>query len=266
MTNREIYPNAPAALVAVEVRHPESEALSEPQQSQIMDQLVSHFPIPQPIQSHKITTTVGGSSSAITQTHPRYATRDQMTSVTFSTEAIVVETTRHQNFDHLLGLVNLAVTARQKAAPVSGFMRIGLRYVNEIRVPDLESGIRGWGDWINENLLGPIFLATELGLVPEQWQGAAMFDQGGGKKLVVRHGPRDGGYAFAPVGPLQRQTPPPGPFFLLDIDSFWAVTNEVPEFMIEKIKQFCIDLHKPAHTLFESLITERLREEVLRRV
>ena len=266
MTNREIYPNAPAALVAVEIRHPKSEALSEPQQSQIRDQLVSHFPIPQSIQIQEITGTLGGPSSAITQTHPRYATRDQMTSVTFSTEAIVVETTRHQNFEHLVDLVDLAITARQKAAPLPGFMRIGLRYVNEIRVPNLESGILGWVDWINKNLLGPIFLATELGLTPEQWQGAAMFDQGGGKKLVVRHGPRDSGYAFAPGDLLQRQAPPPGPFFLLDIDSFWAVTDEIPEFMIKKIKQFCIDLHKPVHTLFESLITERLREEVLRHV
>jgi uncharacterized protein (TIGR04255 family) len=82
--------------------------------------------------------------------------------------------------------------------------------------------------------------------------------------LIVRYGPREG-FAVAPGGPLQRTTPPPGAFFLLDIDSFWLPTGDVPEFTVDMIVELCVDLHKPVSGLFERLITERLREEVLRR-
>lgn len=264
MSEREIYHNAPVVLVAVEARHPETDTLSTAQQSQLASLLISRFPLPQPIQVQKVTGTIGGSSSVVEQKLPRYAGRDQMTSVTFSAEAVVVETTKHLHFEHLLDLVHVAIEARQKVAPVQGLMRVGLRYVNEIRVPDLDKGTLGWHEWVDISLLGPIPLATELELVPEQWQGAAMFDRGEGRKLIVRYGPREG-YAFPPGGPLQRPTPSPGTFFLLDIDSFWVPDGEVPEFTTETINQFCTDLHEPVHQLFEKLITERLREEVLRR-
>lgn len=259
-----MYPNAPAALVVVEARHPESEILSASQQSQMASLLVSQFPLPQPFQVQKVTGTLGGASSSVVETHPRFAARDQTTSATFGPEAVVVETTKHRNLEHLLALVDLAIRGRQKVAPVQGLMRIGLRYVNEIRVPDLTDGALGWRDWVDTSLLGPISLAIDQGLVPEQWQGVAMFDRGEGKKLIVRYGPREG-YAFQPSGPLRRPTPPPSAFFLLDIDSFWTPDGEVPRFTSQTILRICTDLHEPVHSLFEKLITERLKEEVLRR-
>jgi uncharacterized protein (TIGR04255 family) len=81
--------------------------------------------------------------------------------------------------------------------------------------------------------------------------------------LIVRYGPREG-FAVAPGGPLQRATPAPGAFFLLDIDSFWVPTGNVPQFTSASVGELCIDLHEPISRLFEHLITERLRSEVLR--
>lgn len=58
---------------------------------------------------------------------------------------------------------------------------------------------------------------------------------------------------------------PPGPLFKLDIDSFWHAADEVPEFGVDLILNQADALHEPVRYVFESLITDRFREEVLRR-
>jgi len=77
--------------------------------------------------------------------------------------------------------------------------------------------------------------------------------------------PRDG-YAVDPGGELKRSAPVPGAFFLLDIDSYWTPSEGIPEFDVGQLLTTSEDLHAPVRRLFESLITDELREEVLRRV
>ena len=139
-----------------------------------------------------------------------------------------------------------------------------MRYVDEVRVPDICDGATGWDQWVDASLLGPASVGARQGLVPEQWQGATVFGRGDGRQVILQYGPREG-FAVMPGGLLQRSTPPPGAFFLLDIDSFWVATDEVPELTAEAIVDLCSDLHEPVSRLFESLITDRLRTEVLRR-
>lgn len=188
-----------------------------------------------------------------------------MTAVTFNTDSLVVETTNHQGFNHLMDLVKIVVKARQAVSPVEGLLRLGVRYVDEIRVPDSMEDLSGWREWIDSSLLGPVNLAKDLNFVAEQWQGVAVFDIGQDRKLVVRYGPREG-FAVAPGAPLQRATPPPGPFFLLDTDSFWSASGDVPEFEVDKILGLASNLHDAASTLFENLVTEKLKVEVFRNV
>ena len=225
--------------------------------------LASSFPLPQPLQNTTLTATGAAPPTIENEVVPRFATRDQTTAVTFGAQSVAVETTKHQRFEHLRDVLRISVEARQKVAPVDGLMRLGLRYVDEVRVPDICDGATGWAEWVDASLLGPAVVGKQLGLVPEQWQGATVFGRGGGRQVTVRYGPREG-FAVMPGGPLQRSTPPPGAFFLLDIDSYWVATGEVPEFTAEAIVELCSDLHEPVSRLFESLITDRLRTEVLR--
>ena len=82
--------------------------------------------------------------------------------------------------------------------------------------------------------------------------------------MALRYGPNEG-YAVEPGGELKRPTPVPGPFFLLDIDSFWMPGEGDSEFDVDGLMAISDDLHTPVRELFENLITEELREEVLRR-
>ncbi len=265
MRAREVYPNAPVVLVALEARHPVVEPMTAGEQSELKRLVASHFPLPQAMQTRMITAPPPGGTPTMTdELIPRFATRDQTAAVTFNAESVVLETTSHRSFEHLAELFRVCLEARQEVATVAGLPRLGLRYIDEIRVPELD-GPSGWAEWVAESLVAPASIGVGLGLEAEQWQGVVGFDRAAGRQLMLRYGPREG-FAVMPGGPLQRATPPPGMFFLLDIDSYWAPEGEVPEFTAAEILALCTDLHDPVSHVFESLITERLREEVLRNV
>lgn len=292
MSDREVYPNAPIVLVAVEVRHPTADLLNSAQQAKLKRKLAGHFPLSNPSVVTNVTV-VGGAAPDMqhtTTTSPRFTTRDRTTSVTFHMDALVVETTRYGQFERLLEQLTLAVDARLSVGDLDGLERVGLRYIDEIRVPEPSDArsatATDWALWVAESLLGPAPVAADLGLQASQWQGVAVFEPlaptgaaaenglvsaspedsdplHGSDSLVLRYGAADG-YAVDPGGELKRPVPPPGPFFLLDIDSSWTSASEVPPLDRDEVVHITTRLHAPVRALFESLITDRLREEVLR--
>ncbi|CAL9491141.1 hypothetical protein SUDANB54_03223 [Streptomyces sp. enrichment culture] len=82
--------------------------------------------------------------------------------------------------------------------------------------------------------------------------------------VVLRHGNLNG-YAVNPSGDLRRPTPPPGPFYLIDLDSYWTPEGETPTFDWDIIESRYDAAALNAHALFEQLITDKYRREVLRR-
>jgi len=263
MSGREVYPNAPVVLVAVEVRHPTAGSLSHAEQVKIKQLLGSQLPLLRTATMVNVQATVGTAPEVTTEQAPRYVSRDRTTAVTLRSGAAVIETTRYERYERLRDLAALVFEARQTVAPVDGVERLGLRYIDELRVPENGDGTASWESWLDSTLLGPLLLGSRLGLSTSQWEGTAVFSNGPHMSLVLRSGPREG-YAVDPSGDLKRAAPPPGPFFLVDIDSFWTPTDDVPEFDAQKLLAVLDDLHNPVRTLFEGLITERLRKEVLR--
>ncbi|MBF9073563.1 TIGR04255 family protein [Streptacidiphilus fuscans] len=262
MAPREIYPSAPLALVAAEVRHSTSPPLSEPDKTALKSLLSASFPLWKPAQRMNLGVNASGTSATVT-TDPRFMSRDRTSSVTYRDDAIVVETTRYERRSELRALLEMAVAARQKVASIDGVERLGIRFVNEIRVPELESPSE-WSRWIAPSLTGPASLKPANGMELQSWQGLAIFGtQTAG--VVVRHGAFEG-YAVNPVGDLQRVAPPPGPFFLLDMDCFWTPEGETPPLEWGELEARYNEASLSAYDLFEQLITDKLREEVLRYV
>jgi uncharacterized protein (TIGR04255 family) len=264
MVDREVYPNAPVVLVALELRHPTAEPLSRAAQVKMKQLLGRRLPLPRQATMTNIQATLGAVQPEVTtETAPQYVSRDRTMAVTFRSQAIIVETTRYARYERFRDVVALAVEARQAVEPVAGIERLGLRYINEIRVPDVEDRLTSWEPWVHQTLLGPAPVIERLGFNAAGLQGIVMLDQGAGKAIVLRYGPREG-YAVDPHGSLKRPTPAPGPFFLLDIDSYWTPTDEIPELDPKELVTLGDELHEPVRTLFENFITERLRREVLR--
>ena len=113
-------------------------------------------------------------------------------------------------------------------------------------------------------LLGPSHVGNEHDLVLAVSEGLVVFSSQGNRALVLRYGAQSD-YVVQSTPELRRPLPPPGPFFKLDIDSFWQAGDEVPEFDPNSILGQADMLHEPVRGVFESVITDRLREEVLRR-
>lgn len=274
--NREVYPHAPLVLVAAEVRHPDAGALTDRAQQQLKHLLSQGLPMSRPLLGAPgmVASIAPGADPQVTpipaQTLPRYMSRDMFTSATFHRDAIVVETTHYQGFEHLFALVRHVLEARIEVAALDGVERVGLRYIDEVRTPG-EGGPASWGQWIHASLLGPGALTGQEHLANDAWQGIAAysgalpgpapFDQ---MSMVLRYGVGDG-YAVAPSGDLRRVTPPPGPFFLIDIDSYWSARDGVPALDLDLLASTLEGLHAPVRTLFENAITDQLRNEVLRR-
>jgi len=269
MEEREVYPNAPVVLVALEIRHPTAGSLSVAERGAIKRRLTRHVPIMRMGRMQQLTLLQAvGEPVSLTgsQTHefPRYFSRDNTMAVSIRDDAVVVETTRYERWEQLRTVLADLIEVRQEIGGVDGVERIGLRYVDEIRVANEQASGSGWASWVDPALLGPAQLGEELGLAVAESQGIMVFTQSADRTVVLRYGAREG-YAVNPGGDLRRSTPSPGPYFLLDIDSFWAPGEGTPEFDRKLLLETCDALHAPVRSLFERLITERLREEVFRR-
>lgn len=267
MREREVYPNAPIVLVAVEIRHALCDALEPPDLARAAKVLTTELPIRGEFRSMEIEFQAGPNVQASAQQQalppmPRWTSRNKRTAITLRQDAIVVETTDYRNYERLHHLVQLGLEARSLAGHPEGIARIGLRYIDEIRVPNDGDGVP-WGEWVDSRLLGPANVGHEFGLRPAGAQGASAFRGAEDHQLVIRYGPRHG-HAVASNPEMRRPMPTPGAFFLLDIDSFWEPATDIPNLTGQEILDTVDRLHAPVRGVFEELITERLREEVLR--
>lgn len=267
--SHEVYPNAPLALVAVEVRFPEASAerpLPMPTQRSFRDLLGEGWVI----ESHKvqqIDMTFGpgapGAQTVQQTVVPRFTVRDRTLSVAITGASLTVETTSYRHYlDFRTVLARVFGAAAELLSP-DGIARVGMRYIDEIRVPDLETERpSAWRDWLDPSLLPPQIDAMVIeGYEPAAWDGAVRYVTGPQRSLVLGYGARQG-YAVQPRGSLSRPSPPPpGPFFVLDFDSFWEPLD-IPEFDPDALTETCDALRAPVRTLFDLVITEKLRRDV----
>ncbi len=259
------YSNAPVALVAMEIRHPAADSLTDSSSGELKRLLSDELPIEREAQDVAWGMGVGGSPAPTAERFVRYVNRDNTIAASMKTQAVVVETTAYTNFESLVDVVMRVVDARSQVSPIVGVERLGLRYIYEVRVPVGVDGRVEWADWITEPLLGPQRIAP-AGLTLTEWQGAAVYREAQpGKSMIVRYGPGMG-QALDPSYHLRRTLAvQPGPFFLFDIDSFWTPTGSVPEYNRDAVLTTFQDLYEPARTVFQEMLTNRLKDDLLSR-
>ncbi|QUR68956.1 TIGR04255 family protein [Mycobacterium spongiae] len=262
----EAQPNAPVALVTMEIRHPTTDALTEAASREIKHLLIDQLPIERQAQDVQWGVTAPGQPpQPVADRFVRYGNRDNTLSASLKNQAIVIETSAYTSFEAFCEIAMQVVDARSQVSSIVGLERIGLRFVLEIRVPAGVDGRITWSNWIDEQLLGPQRIAPG-GLFLTEWQGAAVYREAEpGKSLIVRYGPGVG-QALDQNYHLRRITPPQtGPFFLMDIDSFWTPSGgSIPEYNRDALVSTFQDLYGPAQVIFQEMITGRLKEELMR--
>lgn len=276
----EVYPNAPLQLVALELRYPFSPRLGTQDAIAFFDERLSdELPIVEPL-GEQVLMFVGGPAGSPIATPPaatlpstkslfRLTSRARTTAVTVSGGNTIVETSNYERYGRFRPLVDRVLNVLAEFGHPVGVERLGLRYIDEVRAPSVKTAPGDWSRYINPVLLASKDVGVEAypELQPSLWQGVLQYARGVNMKVVMRYGALDG-VAVNPDGPLRlAKRQEPGPFFLIDVDSFWAANQEeeIEEFMPGLVLELCDSLHRPIRAIFEHSITDALRNEVLRR-
>lgn len=266
MPSREVYPNAPLRLVTAEFRFPLSPTLADGDLLAALakvlgDDLPIIEPVPQGVQ-----VALGSELQLPRMTAGGYRllSRDRTAAVTIGPSRLAIETTLYEHWDTFRGAIETALRAiGEELQAIAGLDRVGLRYINEIRVPGTADSVDRWTPYIRGDLLAVARLAA--GHEIKSLQSALHLVIGENEELLLRCGVLEG-QVVNDNGPLHLPYPTAdGPFFLIDIDSFWNRLGALEKFDTATALAIADRIHEPVDGLFEGAITERLREEVLRR-
>lgn len=248
---------------ALEVRFPVRESLGVPGPSdQLREVLHASYPVHEEVVEVALTFAPGASATQQQVLRHRFFQRDRLASVTVGRDAVILETTSYPGWSRFRDQFAAIVEAFGDDAP-DGLLRVGLRYIDEIRVPEAIESAADWEPWISPTLAAPFSLRSTP---PVAVNVALQYGTPGGHTTLFRAAPFAEGRAVQSEGPLRMPfETPEGPYFLLDTDSSWSHPDrEVPEFVVTDIIRIANELHEPSIELFEASITDRLRDEVMR--
>jgi uncharacterized protein (TIGR04255 family) len=258
--DREIYPNAPLKLVAFELRYPPVRAFDSDQgQQAVYERLRDQLPI---LGAPPVTTfEVGPSGPRQTGQGMRVLDRRRTETVTVTDQALTVETSAYTRYEEFAALLKQALIAANDVGQIPAALRVGLRYIDEIHVPGVQT-VEDWRDYITDDLLAPAFFE---GYSTLDYRGLLGLQVAGDSVVTVRFGVVEAP-VVDPNGPLRIRDSPEGRYFLLDVDCAWtAPQDEYLEFDVNGALQRSETLHEPIRTIFERAIKPKLRDEVLRR-
>jgi uncharacterized protein (TIGR04255 family) len=206
--------------------------------------------------------TVGGASQSTGVN--RFLTKNRTASVTVGPTNIVIETTEYHEYEQFRPLLATCLAALGSIqGAIVGLERVGLRYVNEVRVPNLGNA-SGWTRYFTPNLVAPLHLVPDrsVGVM----QAVVQTEPLEGTITVFRYGALRG-QVVASGGPLRvASVPADEPFFMLDIDNSWSSGESFDEYSVETALDICDRLHAPIDALFEAVITDDLRKVFRRTV
>jgi uncharacterized protein (TIGR04255 family) len=260
--NREVFANAPLALVAAEIRFTDAARLRQQQtKDEVTIALEQRFPFAQQLQESQITLNMA-LGSAPSQVQERVgvvlSNAKSTETLTILSGSLIYETTAYAHFDALLEAVTAACDALEAAQVRPALQRIGLRYVDEVRVPEPVTDVRQWAKWIDGNLTSQLTVGPE-GSPATAMQSASTYDLGDGKGLNIRSAALNQGSVVVPQF-LKRPTIESGPFFVLDFDGFHDFSGlEAVPLTSQVVREALSSVHVPCGSAFQRSITDEAR-------
>lgn len=252
--DREIYEKAPLKLVAFELRFTPIPGLEEGKWERVYESLREAFPVLGPPPQLSVELSPGGA-----QQRPRgvrLLDRRRTQAAVLYDDAAVLETSSYHRYEEFIAIVEALLSAVEEVGPIPAVQRLGLRYIDEISVPDNDSP--DWAQYIDESLLRPVEMFRDL--TTEDYRGALQLRAGDEHRVNFRYGVlREP--VVNPDGPLRIADSPSGEYFLIDLDSYWVAPEaEFPEFQLSWVLDRCEELHDPLRAIFERSITDELRK------
>lgn len=254
------YRHAPLALTVIELVHSHN-VLREADAEQMKQALREPLPLLEADQTQDIQLELpSGIHRASVVDWFRFFSRDRRTMLSCSARKTVLETADYQGWETTKPLFLRALATRLDASGLDGIDRIGLRYIDEVRIPTHLAN-HPWSRWARAELLPP--MADLDGLTPEQQQAQVQYrSEDADVTVTMRYGLMQGPPAV--VGKLRPDPPAAGEYFLFDTDVAWTLRagEPSPEVEVETVSEQLDQLHRWSKELFEWWPTDALREEV----
>ncbi|WP_328358258.1 TIGR04255 family protein [Mycobacterium sp. NBC_00419] len=257
---REAFPNPPVVVVAAEVLFTDSPRL---RQNETLDAIAialeGRFPFTEPLTGVGVAAVAPGMPAQLQSRQGvllRNAERTE--AVTITAGSLTYETSGYTEFDSLHTAMGAACQALVQAQVAPELKRVGLRYIDEIRVAQPVTDARQWGTWVDASLLGPMAITPDH--VPSAGiQGAVGFDLGGRGGLKIQFASFTEGATMLP-GHLRRRPFEPGPFFALDFDGFVEFgAEESVRLDAGVVTELLAKVHAPLGAAFQGSITDAAR-------
>lgn len=156
--------------------------------------------------------------------------------LTVGSEAVVLETTEYEGWTAFIEIFARILDSIEGTHPPAGILRVGLRYIDEIRLPNPPRSISDWHGWVDDRLLAPFSLDSGRDLA--NGTIALQFGTAPGHVIIFRAAPFSSGRAVQEEGALRMPiSTTAGPYFLLDTDASWVDPERtVPEFTSSAIQ------------------------------
>lgn len=256
--DREMYPHPPLVLVAAEVRFTDAPRL---RQQETLDAVAIAldrlFPLSAPLGGVSLVSAGPGAKPQLAQRRGVVLRNTEGTeALTVSPSSMSYETTEYRGSAAISDVLAEGCRALTGLEVRPALTRVGVRYINEVRVPEPPADVRGWSRWIEPALLAPLSVADRP--VTRGVQGATTFDLERGL-LSARYAAFLDGATNVPAH-LRRRPFTPGPFFGLDFDGFVEFGGD-PAVLLDAgvIAELLPGLHSAAGSIFQRSITDEAR-------
>ncbi|NRQ36621.1 TIGR04255 family protein [Nonomuraea sp. NN258] len=258
---REIYPNPPLQLVVAEVRYPASPRLRhEDTLDRLRLALEDILPIQRREQTVELEITDEGSQTSRTLELFRLTNRESTISAAITQGATIFESTFYTEFSEFRRLIRRVLEVLADQSLIPAIERLGLRYIDEIRVPGKIRDAADWSEWVSPELVA--MAGPWRDNAARSFQSVVTYsigpDMGMNFRCIAAEGP--GVFVKGTVLKPRRQKAS-GPYFVLDIDSYWEAseTSEARKFDVEGTVELFDRLHAPTGKRFQDALNDRSR-------
>jgi len=194
---------SPLALVVCQIRFEHLGLPGEEALQGLRAALGNRYPNMQPMQNVQIQIGPPGAQATAGQGW-RFASLDDQWSVAVMPDSVAIETRAYEDWEDLDARLREVLAALADTLAPKVEVRLGLRYVNEIRMDEVTEPAQ-WGKYLRAELVG-LTSGDLLAPAAASAQQVVQVDAGEGARLNIRHG-------FPGV---EEETPP----YLLDFDCF----------------------------------------------
>jgi uncharacterized protein (TIGR04255 family) len=255
--DREVFPNAPLVFVTAEIRLAyEPDIVSQAVRDSFAALVRKVLPVlEQEIEESEPLVDAEGKEFRESTPVLRASSLDRKTSVTLSVHTLRLETVLYDEFSNFKKLLEVAVQGLATVAPLARVTRCGLRYIDEIRVPDVSEST-DWVGWLSPAITGPLNLAPKYSVTG--MSGALVVTRDDDSRVFVRWGDILGTTVLSPDMKLDVERPDHGRFFVYDVDSAWEPGEAQLASDIDVQARFD-QLHEPVGVMFMSALTDKVK-------